>query len=267
MGKLDGKIAFITGAARGQGRATALAMAREGADIACFDICQNLSYPNYNLASQADMDVTLAEIRCLGRLALPFYGDVRHYDELKYAVDKTVATWDKIDILVNNAAIAGIGAVQELKENEWDTMLDINLKGVWHGCKAVVPHMINNDGGRIVSTSSVNGVKGLPYSVHYTCAKWGVVGMTKTLAQELAPYKIHVNCVSPGTCNTSMVTGLAQEVGIEFEEATEKFSSGHLICKLIPPEAVAAATLWLCTDDAWYITGHNLLVDGGWAST
>lgn len=267
MGKLDGKVAFITGAARGQGRATALAMAREGADIACFDVCRDLPYPTYKLAGREDMDVTVAEVKALGRQVLAFYGDVRNYCDVKQAIDATAAAWGKIDILVNNAGIAGIGAVHELKDEEWDTMLDINLKGVWHGCKAVVPHMMNNDGGRIVSTSSVNGVKGLPYSVHYTCAKWGVVGLTKTLAQELAPYKIHVNCVSPGTCNTGMVAGLAQEVGMEFEEAAEKFSSGHLICKLIPPEAVAAATLWLCTDDAWHITGHNLLVDGGWAST
>jgi len=267
MGKLDGKVAFITGGARGQGRATAIAMAKEGADIACFDICHNLPYPNYKLASQADMDVTVAEIKSLDRLALGFYGDVRNYSELKQAVDETVAAWGKIDILVNNAGIAGIGAAHELTEEEWDAMLDINLKGVWHGCKAVIPHMTNNAGGRIVSTSSVNGVKGLPYSLHYTCAKWGVVGLTKTLAQELAPNKIHVNCVSPGTCNTEMVVGLAAEVGLEFEEAAEQFSSGHLICQLIPPEAVAAATLWLCTDDARYITGHNLMVDGGWSST
>lgn len=267
MSKLEDKVAFITGAARGQGKATALAMAKEGANIACFDICENLSYPNYNLANPEDMDSTIKEIKSLGRQVLHFKGDVRNYSEIKNAVDQTAAAWGKIDILVNNAGIAGIGAAHELKEEEWDAMLDINLKGVWHGCKAVIPHMINNGGGRIVSTSSVNGVKGLPYSVHYTCAKWGVVGLTKTLAQELAPQRIHVNCVSPGTCNTEMVAGLAQEVGLEFEEAAEQFSSGHLICKLIPPEAIAAATLWLCTDDAKFITGHNLLVDGGWAST
>jgi len=267
MGKLDGKVAFITGAARGQGRAAALAMAKEGADIACFDICKNLDYPNYELASQVDMDRTVADIKDLGRKALALYGDVRIFDEIKAAVDESIRVLGKIDILVNNAGICGLGAAHELKEEEWDAMLDINLKGVWLCCKAVIPHMIDNKSGRIISYSSVNGVKGLPYALHYTCAKWGVIGLTKTLAQELAPYKINVNSISPGTCDTGMVAGLAKDLGMEFEEAARQFSSGHLICGLIPPEATAAAALWLASDDSRYVTGHNLLVDGGWAST
>lgn len=265
MGKLDGKVVFITGAARGQGRATALAMAGEGADIACFDICKNLTYPSYELASKEDMEKTLAELKASGARAVALYGDVRRFEDIKNAVDEAVRALGKIDVMINNAGIAGISAAHELKEEEWDVMLDINLKGVWHGCKAVIPHMISSQGGKIISTSSVNGVKGLPYSVHYSCAKWGVVGLTKTLAQELAPYNIHVNCISPGTVETSIVAGLAREVGLEYEEAARQFSSGHLICGLIPPEAVAAAALWLASDDARYVTGHNLMVDGGWS--
>ncbi|NPV73982.1 MAG: mycofactocin-coupled SDR family oxidoreductase [Pelotomaculum sp.] len=267
MGKLDGKVAFITGAARGQGRAAALAMAGEGADIACFDICRNLDYPSYCLATREDMEVTVSGIRALGRKAAVFYGDVRRFNEVRAAVEGTIEVFGKIDILLNNAGIAGIGASHELKEEEWDTMLDINLKGVWLCCKAVIPHMIERKGGVIISTSSVNGVKALPYSVHYTCAKWGVIGLTKTLAQELAPYNIRVNSISPGTVATRMVAGLAREAGLEYEEAARQFCSGHLISGLIPPEAVAAAALWLSSEEARYITGHNLLVDGGWAST
>ena len=266
MGKLDGKVAFITGAARGQGRATALAMATEGANIACFDICRNLSYPSYDLAGVEDMERTVAEIKALGREALAFYGDVRSFAEIKAAVDETIETLGGIDIVVNNAGIAGIAPSHELTEEEWDTMLDINLKGVWHGCKAVIPHMIRKQSGRIISTSSVNGVKGLPYSLHYSCAM-GVVGLTKTLAQELAPYNIIVNCISPGTCDTQMVAGLAREAGLEYAEAARQFSSGHLIAGLVPPEAVAAAVLWLASEDSRFVTGHNLMVDAGWSCT
>ena len=150
MGKLDGKVAFITGAARGQGRATALAMATEGANIACFDICRNLSYPSYDLAGVEDMERTVAEIKALGREALAFYGDVRSFAEIKAAVDETIETLGGIDIVVNNAGIAGIAPSHELTEEDWDTMLDINLKGVWHGCKAVIPHD-RKQSGRIIT--------------------------------------------------------------------------------------------------------------------
>lgn len=265
MGKLDGKVVFITGAARGQGRAAALAMAREGADIACYDVCKNLDYPNYDLATRKDMANTVSEIEALGRKALPLYGDVRNFNEIKAAVDETIQVLGKVDILVNDAGVAGLGAAHELSEEEWDGMLDINLKGVWLCCKAVIPHMINNKSGNIISYSSVAGVKGLPYAVHYSCAKWGVIALTKTLAQELAPNKIRVNSISPGTCDTGMIVGLGEIMGAELEDAKAELSSGHLICGIIPPEATANAALWLASDDSKYVTGHNLLVDGGWS--
>lgn len=265
MGKLDGRVAFITGAARGQGRAAALALAREGADIACYDVCQNLNSVPYDLSSKDDMARTVADIEALGRKALALYGDVRNYAEITAAVEKTIAVLGKIDILINDAGIAGLGAGHELSEEDWDTMLDINLKGVWLCCKAVIPHMISRNSGNIISYSSVAGVKGLPYAVHYTCAKWGVIALTKTLAQELAPNKIRVNSISPGTNDTGMVVGLAEIMGADLEDAKCELSSGHLICGIIPPEATAAAALWLASDDAKYVTGHNLLVDGGWS--
>lgn len=267
MSKLRDKVVFITGAARGQGRAAAYAMAAEGADIACFDICKNIDYPRYRLASKEDMETTLSGIRKAGGRSMAYYGDVRSYNDIKAAVDDAVKEMGRIDILLNAAGICGIGAAHELKEDEWDAMLDINLKGVWLCCKAVIPHMMAAGGGKIINYSSVNGVKGLPYALHYTCAKWGVIGLTKTLAQELAPYKINVNSISPGTCDTPMVSGLAEDLGMDFEEAASQFSSGHLICGLIPPEATAAAALWLASDDSRFVTGHNLLVDGGWACT
>ena len=267
MGKLDGKVAFITGAARGQGRAAALAMAREGADIACYDVCHNLDDVEYDLASKEDLAQTVADIEVLGRKALFFYGDVRKFDEITAAVNETINILGKIDILVNDAGIAGLGAAHELSEEAWDAMLDIDLKGVWLCSKAVIPHMIANKSGNIISYSSVAGVKGLPYAIHYTCAKWGVIALTKTLAQELAPSKIRVNCISPGTCDTGMVTGLAEIMGMERDEAATELSSGHIISSIIPPEATANAAVYLASDDSKYVTGLNLLVDSGWSST
>lgn len=267
MGKLDGKVAFITGAARGQGRAAALALAKEGADIACFDVCENLENVLYDLSSRDDLDQTVTDIQALGRKALALIGDVRSLDQLKAAVNETISSLGKIDILINDAGIAGLGAAHELPEEEWDTMLDINLKGVWLSCKAVIPHMIGRKSGSIISYSSVAGVKGLPFAIHYSCAKWGVIALTKTLAQELAPYKIRVNSIGPGTCDTGMVAGLAEIMGMDPAEASDELSSGHLICKIIPPEATAAAALWLASEDSGYVTGHNLMVDGGWSAT
>lgn len=267
MGKLDGKVAFITGAARGQGRAAALALAKAGADIACFDVCRNLENIHYDLATRDDLEQTVADIQALGRKALALTGDVRKFGDIKVAVEETIGSLGQIDILVNNAGIAGLGAAHELPEEEWDAMLDINLKGVWLGCKAVIPHMIARQSGSIISYASVAGVKGLPFAIHYTCAKWGVIALTKTLAQELAPYKIRVNCIGPGTCDTGMVAGLAEIMGMDHAEASDELSSGHLICKIIPPEATAAAALWLASDDSKYVTGHNLMVDGGWSAT
>ncbi len=267
MGKLDGKVAFISGAARGQGRAAALAMAREGADIACFDVCQNLEFVEYDLSSKEDLAKTVADIEVLGRKALSFLGDVRNFDGIKAAVDETIKVLGKIDILVNDAGIAGLGAAHELPEEAWDTMLDINLKGVWLCSKAVIPHMMANKSGNIISYASVAGVKGLPFAIHYTCAKWGVIGLTKTLAQELAQSKIRVNCISPGTCDTGMVAGLAEIMGMDHGEAASELSSGHIISGIIPPEATANAAVYLASDDAKYVTGLNLLVDSGWSST
>lgn len=267
MGKLDGKVAFITGAARGQGRAAALAMAAEGADIACFDVCQNLETVQYDLSTRDDLEKTVADIKALGRRAIGLVGDVRNFDQMKAAVDETISTLGQIDILVNNAGIAGLGAAQELPEDEWDSMIDINLKGVWLGCKAVIPHMISRQSGTIISYSSVAGVKGLPFAIHYTCAKWGVIALTKTLAQELAPHKIRVNCIGPGTCDTGMVEGLAEIMGMDHAEAADELSSGHIISKIIPPAATAAAALWLASDDSKFVTGHTLMVDSGWSAT
>ena len=179
MGKLDGKVAFITGAARGQGRAHAVTMGREGADIAALDICRDLPYPRYSLASADDLGETVRQVTELGRRVLGIEADVRSSRDMEAAVKKTVEVLGHIDILVCNAGIADMALT-------WDIMLDVNLKGCWLAVKYVVPQMLaQNTGGRILMTSSVAGLRGEPGMAHYCASKWGIVGLAKCLDLEV----------------------------------------------------------------------------------
>ncbi len=178
MGKLEGKVAFITGAARGQGRAHAVIMAREGADIAALDICHDLPYPRYPLATAEDLEETVRQVEALGRRALPLRVDVRSGPDMQAAVATTIETLGRIDILVCNAGIADMALTWDITEDWWDMMLDVNLKGYWLAVKYVVPQMLaQQSGGRIIMTSSVAGLRGEPGMAHYCASKWGVVGL------------------------------------------------------------------------------------------
>ncbi|MBK8174711.1 MAG: mycofactocin-coupled SDR family oxidoreductase [Rhodospirillales bacterium] len=265
MGKLDGKVALITGAARGQGRAHAVTMAREGADIAALDICRQLSYPRYPLATTDDLAETVRQVGELGRKALRIEADVRSAEDMERAVAETVGTLGHIDILVCNAGIADMALCWDITEEWWDIMLDVNLKGCWLAVKYVVPRMLaQNTGGRILMTSSVAGLRGEPGMAHYCASKWGIVGLAKSLAQELAPYNITVNTLHPTAVNTDIITGMAQAAGMARHELVDFIFTGHsLPVKLIEAMDVASAALWLASDDARYVTGHTLKVDAG----
>ena len=265
MGKLDGKVALITGGARGQGRAHAVTMAGEGADIAALDICRDLPYPRYALASPGDLDETVRQVAALGRQALPLAADVRSAADMERAVAADVARFGHIDILVCNAGIADMALTWDITEEWWDIMLDVNLKGVWLAIKYTVPGMIaRNQGGRILITSSVAGLRGEPGMAHYCASKWGVVGLAKTLAQELSTYGITVNTLHPTAVNTAIITGMAQAAGMETQELVDFIHTGHALpVKLIEASDVASAALWLASDEARYVTGHTLKVDAG----
>lgn len=265
MGKLEGKVAFITGAARGQGRAHALTMAREGADIAALDICHDLPYPRYSLACSEDLAETVRRVEALGRRALPLLADVRSPQEMEAAVAKTIETFGQIDILVCNAGIADMALTWDITEEWWDIMLDVNLKGYWLAVKYVVPRMLARQrGGRIIMTSSVAGLRGEPGMAHYCAAKWGVVGLAKSLAQELAPHQITVNTLHPTAVNTDIITGMAKAADMSSEDLVDFIYLGHsLPVKLIEAEDVASAALWLASDEARYVTGQKLKVDAG----
>lgn len=264
MGKLDGKVALITGAARGQGRSHAETFAREGADIAALDICRSLPYPRYPLATRKDLDETLRLVEAEGRRALGLVADVRSASEVERAVGQTIETFGHIDILFCNAGVCDMANTWDFTEEMWDTMIDVNLKGTWLMIKHVVPHMLErNAGGRILITTSTAGHRGLKGLGHYCAAKWGIVGLAKTLAMEIAPHRITVNLIVPMGCNTPMMDGLIQIVGSREKMLQQQTMSTPLPVSLIEPIDVSRAALWLASEEARYVTGAEFRVDGG----
>ena len=265
MGKLEGKVAFITGAGRGQGRAHAVAMAREGADIAALDICHDLPYPRYSLAVRGDLEETARQVHETGQQALELMADVRDSAAMSDAVANTVEAFGHIDILICNAGIADMALTWDITEEWWDIMLDVNLKGYWLAVKYVVPHMLTQGtGGSIIMTSSVAGLRGEPGMAHYCASKWGVVGLAHSLAQELAPHNITVNTLHPTAVNTDIIPGMARAAEMATEDLIEFIRHGNALpVKLIEAEDVANAALWLVSDQARYVTGQKLNIDAG----
>lgn len=264
MGKLDGKVAFVTGAARGQGRAHCLTLAREGADIAALDVCHDLDYPHYSLGTREQLDEVVAEARKLGRRAIGLVADVREAADVRAAVEGALTELGHVDILVNNAAIAGMLPFWEISEAQWDAMLDTNLKGCWLTAKYIAPHMMAQRSGKMVNIASVAGAKGWANLAHYTAAKHGLIGLTRAMAIELAPYRINVNVILPGTVASPMLDGLAEELGVTPEDVHTTFLPAHLFQEIIQPQDIADAVLWLVSDQARFVTGAAIPVDAGW---
>jgi len=263
MGEFAGRVAFITGAAHGQGRATALALAAEGARIAAFDLARPLSYPGYTMGSPSELDSLAAACAELGSECLGFSGDVRDDTAITAAVDATVSLFGRIDILFNNAGICAYGLAHELTEDAWDTMLDINLKGAWLVARRVIPIMMRQRSGVIINNSSVAGLRGMGRLSHYAASKWGLTGLTKSWAIELAPFGIRVNSIHPTGVNTPMNDGLAALEGLTPKEIAERSAGNLLPVPWIEPEDVANAVLYLASDRARYVTGAPLVIDAG----
>ena len=258
-----GRVAFITGAAHGQGRASALALAREGARIAALDVARPLDYPGYGMGSRDDLESLAAACRKLGSDCLTFAGDVRVDADVTAAVDATVARFGRIDVLFNNAGICAYGLAHELTEDAWDAMLDINLKGAWLVARRVIPIMIRQGSGVIINNSSVAGLRGMGRLSHYAASKWGLTGLTKSWAIELAPHGIRVNSIHPTGVNTPMNDGLAALEGLTPREIAERSAGNLLPVPWIEPEDVAAAVLYLASERARYVTGAPLVLDAG----
>lgn len=260
---LKNKVAFITGAAHGQGRETALALAREGVHIAAFDIAKPLPYPGYVLGSQDDLSSLKKSVEVLGVSCFIYRGDVRNNAEVKLAVEGTLKELNKIDILFNNAGICAYGRAHELKEEEWDAMLDINLKGAWLTARHIIPGMISQRSGVIINNSSIAGLRGMNRLSHYAASKWGLVGLTKSWAIELAPYSIRVNSIHPTGVNTPMNDGLAMLEGKTTQEIAEQSAGNLLAVPWIESEDVAQAVIYLASDAARFITGTQFVIDAG----
>jgi SDR family mycofactocin-dependent oxidoreductase len=258
-----GKVAFITGAAHGQGRATALALAREGARIAAFDVARPLSYPGYAMGSSDDLASLATECSRLGTECLTFAGDVRDDAAVTRSVATTFERFGRIDILFNNAGICGYGLAHELTEDAWDAMLDINLKGAWLVARRVIPVMIRQRSGVIINNSSVAGLRGMGRLSHYAASKWGLTGLTKSWAIELAQYGIRVNSIHPTGVNTPMNDGLAALEGLTPREIAERSAGNLLPVPWIEPEDVANAVVYLASDRARYVTGSPFVIDAG----
>ena len=221
MGQLEGKTAFITGAARGQGRSHALTLAKEGCSIVALDICEDLPQI-YPLGTEDELHQTVADCEALGVNAIAIKADVRSEDQIRDAVNEGIERLGKIDILLNNAGVAKVAAVHELDGEVLDQIIDVNLKGIFYTTKYVVPGMIERGEGWIISTASVGGLRAIPYTSPYIATKGAVVLVTKSWAQELAPYGINVNCVCPGTILTGMVTGIAGQ--LDTDPVTKRWS-------------------------------------------
>jgi len=272
-GRVAGKVAFITGAARGQGRSHAVRLAQEGADIIAVDNCADVPGIPYPGATEADLADTVSAVEALDRRIVAVRADVRDYAGLKAAVDDGVAQLGRLDIVSANA---GIGSqpyqAWDLAESTWQDMIDINLTGVWHTAKAAVPHLkAGGRGGAIVLTSSAAGLKGYGHIAHYVSAKHGVVGLMRTLAVELAPDLIRVNSIHPTQVDTVMIQNeptwrlfrpdLEHPTRADFEPASQEMNL--LPVPWVEPVDISNALLFLASDEARYITGVALPVDAG----
>ncbi len=263
MAEFTGRVAFITGAAHGQGRATALALAAAGAHIAAYDVARPLEYPGYPLASSDDLASLASACAELGSTCLTFAGDVRDDAAITAAVSATVDRLGRIDILFNNAGICAYGLAHELSEEAWDSMIDINLKGSWLVARRVIPVMIAQRAGVIINNASIASFRGMNRLSHYAASKWGLTGLTKSWAIELAPYNIRVNSVHPTGVNTPMNDGLAMLEGTTPREVAERSAGNLLPVPWIEPEDVANAVLFLASDRARYVTGAQFVIDAG----
>jgi SDR family mycofactocin-dependent oxidoreductase len=272
MDKLDGKVAFITGAARGQGRSHAVRFAEEGANIIGVDVSTQIDTVPYPTAQPGDLEETVRQVEAAGGRMLASEVDVRDLAALTKAADDGAAEFGRIDIVIANAGISSMAPTLEMDENTWQTMIDINLTGVWKTVRAAVPHIVaGGRGGSVVLTSSLAAMMTNANIAHYTAAKAGMVGLMQVLAKELAPQNIRVNTVHPTTIATDMVLNdatyklfrpdLENPTRQDFEEAASQMNP----LPLPVPESIEItnAVMYLVSDDARYVTGNTHVVDAG----
>ncbi|MFD1565825.1 mycofactocin-coupled SDR family oxidoreductase [Haloarchaeobius amylolyticus] len=267
----SGQVAFVTGAAHGQGRSHAQHYAKHGADVVVTDVGGDVESVPYELGTTDELEETAGLVEEEGQEALALEMDVRYEDEVEAAVEEAVDHFGRIDILANNAGIVTVADTVEMDEALWDDLIDTNLKGVWLCAKHVGKHFIERgDGGKIVSTASTAGLVGTPGISHYVAAKHGVIGLTKTLALELAEYDINANAVCPTVVDTPMVSGMSEAYGEEvlgeMGEMAGPFNVFDTEDPAIEARDITEAYMWLSSDAARYVTGIALPVDAGFTA-
>lgn len=276
-GRVEGKVAFITGAARGQGRSHAVRLAQEGADIIAVDVCREMDSTPYPGATEEDLAETVAQVEALDRRIVATVADVRDGDALRAAVDDGVAQLGgRLDVVSANAGVFGFGDLaQDVSEEDWDEIVSINLTGVWQTCRVAIPHMVDaGNGGSIIITSSTAGIKGTPAVSAYTASKHAVVGLMRTLALELADHSIRVNTIHPTGVETDMIMNdkafglfLPDAESPTKEDAAEVFQATNALpVPWIQPVDISNGVLWLASDEARYVTGTELKIDAGYTT-
>jgi len=263
-GRVAGKVAFITGAARGQGRSHAIRLAEEGADIIAVDISRDYETVSYPMATEADLAETVKAVEALDRRIVAHQADVRDPAALRTAVDDGVAQLGRLDIVCANAGICTVQSWDEVTPQVWQDTLDTNLTGVWNTMVAAVPHLIAAGGGSIICTSSTAGIKGLPFFAPYVAAKHGVVGIARTMANELSSHRIRVNTVHPTGVKTPMADGLGGlEPLLGRDPNLGPIYMNTLPVESVDPRDISNAVLFLASDEARYVTGLEFTVDAG----
>jgi SDR family mycofactocin-dependent oxidoreductase len=264
-GRVAGKVAFITGAARGQGRSHAVRLAEEGADIIAVDICEDVPTVKYAMASKEELVETGRLVEALDRRVVTVKADVRDQDALREGVDAAVAELGRLDIVVANAGICTWQTWDETPMDVWQDTLDINLTGVWNALVVGAPHLIRAGGGSMIATSSTAGLKGLPFLGPYVAAKHGVVGIANALANELACHSIRVNTIHPTGVNTPLVTASLGNLDPMLEKNPNlgPLFMNALPIEILEPREISNAVLFLASDESSYVTGVQLSVDAG----
>ncbi len=262
--RFEGKVAFVTGAARGQGRAECVRLAAEGADIIAVDICEPIPTVNYDGSTLDDLAETERLVKGLGRQIMASIVDTRDLAALQSAIDEGVRALGRLDVVVANAGICTYGLLWELTEEQFHTMIDINVIGTWNTFKSVVPTMIaQGEGGCIIATSSVGGKRGMPWLGHYVASKHAVTGMAKTLANEVGQYGIRVVSLHPNAVNTHMGTDTTLHGTVAANPQLGAMFMSALPTPMYEPEIVAAAVAYIASDEARFMTGNEFVIDLG----
>jgi SDR family mycofactocin-dependent oxidoreductase len=266
MGRLDDRVAVITGGARGQGRSHAVRLAQDGADIIVCDIAENVASVPFSLATMEDLNLTVKLVEEQGRRCIGLKADVRSTKDMQAVADRAMAEFGRIDILCANAGILSLDEnTWSITDDEWQDEIDINLTGVFKSCRAVIPHMLaGGRGGAIVITSSIAGLKGVAGCTHYTAAKHGIVGLMRVLARELAPHLIRVNTIHPTGVDSPMSNNEFFPAWMDANPELGAAMRGNMMpIAQLPSEDVSAAVAWLVSDEAKWVTGVTLPIDAG----